>query len=259
MEPVRFCSIYKTVEVITGLSQVKSQGDHNCMKEYVSKKLKYTKRWFAYFDLLGFAELVRTSEINSVLPIYEKALEAIEEKANPKRAKGISYSWFSDTFILFTKGNSLQEFGLIEQASRLFFQKLIMHKIPVRGSLSYGNLYTQQEKNIFLGEALMDAYEYGEYQNWLNFVIAPSAYKALANLDFPMEDMAHYRLVTEKEIITHPKKECVFAYAFNNGMVNNKNPFLGALSSMRARSPKAVQIKYDNTIQFIKKHEWKRP
>lgn len=220
------------------------------------RKLRYTKRWFAYFDLLGFSSLVRTNEIHRVLPNYEKALGAIEEKAGPKRPKGISYSWFSDTFIIFTKGSSLSEFVLIEQASRLFFQKLILNKIAVRGALSYGDLYSQKEENIFLGEALIDAYEYGEQQNWLNFIVTPSAYDALLNLDFPMEKRAHYRRVEQDGVITHPKKENVFAFAFHNGLVNNINPFLTALNSMKEQSPKSVHKKYDCTIQFINKHAW---
>lgn len=229
------------------------------MDENIIRKLRYTKRWFAYFDLLGFANLVRTSEIHRVLPIYETALSAIEEKANPKKSKGLSYSWFSDTFIIFTRGSSLQEFAVIEQASRLFFQKLILNKIAVRGALSYGDLYTQQEKNIFLGEALMDAYEYGENQNWINFVISPSAYNALKKLDFPMEERAHYRLVEKNGVITHSENENVFAFAFNNGSVNLQNPFLSALTSMKGKSPKFVHNKYDNTIKFINKHLSKRP
>jgi hypothetical protein len=229
------------------------------MEENTNRKLRYTKRWFAYFDLLGFANLVRTNEIHNILPVYEKALAAIEDKANPKRSKGLSYSWFSDTFIIFTKGSSLQEFAVIEQASRLFFQELILNKIAVRGALSHGDLYTQQEKNIFLGEALMDAYEYGENQNWLNFVIAPSAYKALKSLSFPMEERLHYRLVEQNGVITHSKNENVFAFAFNNGSVNLQNPFLSALISMREKSPPSVHNKYDNTIQFIKQHAWQRP
>lgn len=228
------------------------------MEDELTKKLRYTKRWFAYFDLLGFSELVRTSEIHSVLPTYEKALEVIKEKANPKKAKGIGYSWFSDTFIIFTKGNSLEDFGLIEQTSRLFFQRLILHEIPVRGALSFGDLYTQQEKNIFLGEALMDAYEYGEKQNWLNFVIAPSAYDALAKLSFPMEERADYRLVIKKGVITHPNNENVWAYAFNNGTVNIQNSFLKALLAMREKSPPEVHDIYDNTIEFIEKHAWSK-
>lgn len=227
------------------------------MEENPYRKLRYTKRWFAYFDLLGFAQLVRKSEIHSVFPIYEKVLETIEEKAHTKKSKGIGYSWFSDTFILFTKGGSLEEFGLIEQVARLFFQRLILHKIPVRGSISFGNLYTQQDKNIFLGEALMDAYEYGEKQNWLNFVINPSVVSALDKLNFPMSKRAHYRLVTKRGVITHSKNSNVYAYAFNNGTVNGVNPLLKALSSMRDTAPSKQRIKYENTIEFIEQHAWK--
>ena len=228
------------------------------MEETLYKKLRYTKRWFAYFDLLGFAQLVRTSEIHSVLPIYEKVLETIKEKAGPKQPKGLSYSWFSDTFIIFTRGSSLEEFGLVEQVARLFFQKLILHEIPVRGAISYGDLYTQQEKNIFLGEALMDAYEYGEKQNWIDFVISPSAAKALDALGFPMSERAHYRSVEKKGVITHPGNKSVYAYAFNNGTVNGVNPLLKSLQSMKDSSPKSQKIKYENTIEFIERDAWKR-
>lgn len=224
------------------------------MEETLYKKLRYTKRWFAYFDLLGFAQLVRTSEIHSVLPIYEKILKTIEEKAGPKKPKGLSYSWFSDTFIIFTRGSSLEEFGLIEQAARLFFQRLILHKIPVRGALSYGDLYTQQEKNIFLGEALMDAYEYGEKQNWLNFVVSPSASRALDALGFPMSERVHYRIVEKKGIITHPVTKGVYAYAFNNGTVNGINPLIKSLRTMKEESPKSQKVKYENTLEFIEQH-----
>lgn len=225
------------------------------MQDTLYKKLRYTKRWLAYFDLLGFAQLVRTSELHSVLPIYEKVLETIEEKTGPTQPKGLSYSWFSDTFIIFTRGGSLKEFGLIEQAARLFFQRLILHKIPVRGAISYGDLYTQQEKNIFLGEALMDAYEYGEKQNWLNFVISPSAAKALDTLSFPMSERAHYRVVEKIGVITHPGNKEVYAYAFNNGTVNGINPLLNSLRAMRESSPKSQKTKYENTMEFIEQHE----
>ena len=227
------------------------------MEEILYKKLSYKKRWFAYFDLLGFAQLVRASEIHSVLPIYEKVLETIEDKACLKQPKGLSYSWFSDTFIIFTRGSSLEEFGLIEQAARLFFQRLILHEIPVRGAISYGDLYSQQEKNIFLGEALMDAYEYGEKQNWLNFVISPSAAKALDTLSFPMSERPHYRMVEKKGVITHPGNKSVYAYAFNNGTVNVVNPLLKSLRSMKDSSPKKQKVKYENTIEFIEQYAWK--
>lgn len=219
-------------------------------------KLRYTKRWFAYFDLLGFSNLVRNNEIFQVLPLYEIALNALEQKANPKRRNGISYSWFSDTFIIFTKGGSLEEFALIEQVARLFFQKLILNSLPVRGALTFGNLYTHLEKNIFLGEALMDAYEYGEKQNWLGFLITPSACAEIGRSGLPIEERPYYRHIFDPEIILHPENSNVFAYAFNNGSVNGTNPFLDSIRKMKVTAPEKVKIKYENTEKFIEQHLW---
>lgn len=223
------------------------------MEETGATKLRYTNRWFAYFDLLGFANLVRHHQIEHVLPIYEDVLTAIKQKAEPKSVYGISYSWFSDTFIIFSKGDSEKEFAFIEQASRLFFQKLILSGIPVRGSLTVGPLYTQQKKNIFLGEALIDAHEYGEKQNWLGFLLTPSVYHHLENSSLHLERRAHYRPVSIPGVITHPNPINVYAFAFNNGQVNGVNPYLKAIESMKVKAGNEYKEKYENTEKFIQK------
>ena len=229
------------------------------MEESSSSNLRYTKRWFAYFDLLGFANLVLNNRIEYVLPVYEDVLQQISSKADSKKYKGLSYSWFSDTFILFTKGSSDKEFGLIEQASRLFFQNLILREIPVRGSLTIGDLYTQQKKNIFIGKALIDAYEYGEKQNWLGFVLTPNVHAHLKGGSLELERRAFYRHVNDKKIITHNEPDNVYAYAFNNGLVNGKNPFLKSIDIMKKQAGKNYEDKYINTENFIKKHTLKKP
>ena len=229
------------------------------MDESNTGSLRYTKRWFAYFDLLGFANLVRTHKIEHVLPLYAEVLATITQKAESRRSKGISYTWFSDTFIIFTRGSSEKEFSLIEQVSRLFFQKLILSQIPVRGALTVGLLYTQQQKNIFLGEALIDAYEYGEKQDWLGFLLTPSAYQHLEGTSLHLERRAHYRVVDIEGVIKHPQSQNVFAFAFNNGWVNGKNPYLQAVQSMKRKAGEAFQTKYLHTEEFIKRHGKFRP
>ena len=229
------------------------------MEEFSSRPLRYTKRWFSYFDLLGFRNLVLKNRIEHVLPVYEDVLKVISRKADPKKSKGLSYSWFSDTFILFTKGNSDKEFALIEQASRLFFQNLILKEIPVRGSLTVGDLYSLQKKNIFIGKALIDAYEYGEKQNWLGFVLTPNVHSHLKGSSLELERRAFYRHINDPKIITHSKPDNVYAYAFNNGEVNGKNPFLKSIQTMKVQAGIKYEQKYINTENFIKKHQFQRP
>jgi hypothetical protein len=224
------------------------------MRATPSSKIRYKNRWFSYFDLLGFSNLVREHHIEYVLPIYEDVLKAIAQKAGPKEKYGISYTWFSDTFVIYSKSDSDQDFALIEQASRLFFQKLILKQIPVRGALSVGKLYTQKKKNIILGEALMEAYEYGEKQKWLGFLLTPSVFHHLQNGSLHLERRLHYRKVDMPGVITHPHSDNVYAFAFNNGTINGKNPYLNAVIAMKQKAGKAYESKYINTEKFIYTH-----
>lgn len=240
--------------ILQGQIQLTHDGANYNMRATLPSKIRYKNRWFSYFDLLGFSNLVREHKIEHVLPIYEDVLKAIIQKAGPKQKHGISYSWFSDTFIIFSKADSDHEFALMEQASRLFFQKLILNQIPVRGALTVGKLYTQQKKNIFLGEALIDAYEYGEKQKWLGFLLTPSVYHHLEDGSLHLNRRVHYRKVSLPGIITHPRPENVYAFAFNNGEVNGRNPYLDAVLLMKSKADKNYELKYLNTEKFIRAH-----
>lgn len=216
--------------------------------------LRYRERWFCYLDLLGFTNLVRTGAVEQVIPLYQEVIHSLEQQVAPKEKLGISHSWFSDTFIIFSRGDSLQEFALVEQAGRLFFQKLVLNRIPVRGAITVGKLYSQLERNIFIGEALIDAYEYGENQDWLGFLLTPRVYAKLEQSPLDLRCRIHYRPIGKPGVITHPHKENVYAFAFNNGLLNGQNPYLEAIRAMRAEVPDRYKQKYSNTEEFILEH-----
>lgn len=218
------------------------------------RPLRYRRRWFCYLDLLGFTSLVNDTSIHRVIPLYQDALRQLTRFATPKKRDGLLYGWFSDTFIIYSRDDDARGFAHVEHVSRLFFQKLILDHIPVRGALTHGSLYSQSRRNIFVGPALIDAYNYTENQELLGFVLTPSVYKRLANTDLCLERRAHYRLVTEPGIIDYEPSTPVYAFAFNNGTVNGRNPYLEALKTMRLEAPSRAQTKYDNTIAFALKH-----
>jgi hypothetical protein len=218
------------------------------------RTLQYRNRWFCYLDLLGFKDLVRTADVGHVIELYDDVIEKLMAGAEAKKPLGISYSWFSDTFILFSRGDSLQEFALLEQAGRLFFQRLILAEIPVRGAISHGKLYSNLEKNIFIGEALIEAYEYGEQQKWLGLLLAPSVYRRLNGSDLDIRRRYNYRPAPIQGVITHPSPENVFAFAFNNVTTNGANPLLSAIKRMKRKAGEPYRVKYENTEKFIAKH-----
>jgi hypothetical protein len=224
------------------------------MPQGIYKPLRYRKRWFCYLDLLGFTALVNDTNIERVIPLYHETLRHLAGFARSKKRNGLLYSWFSDTFIIYSRDDDEADFWYVEQVGRLFFQKLILSEIPVRGAITHGRLYSQSSQNIFVGPALIDAYHYAEKQSWLGFILTPNVSKRLESTSSPTDSRAHYRLVTEPGIILHEPSSPVYAFAFNNGLVNGKNPYLTALSKMKVKAPLDAQEKYDRTIAFATKH-----
>lgn len=221
------------------------------MKSELSSNIRYTDRWFCYFDLLGFKNLVYDKNIERVTGLYEKALDHLDLSKDEKKQNGIYISWFSDTFIIYSRGGKDKDFANIEAISRRFFQHLILNKIAVRGALTFGKLYSQQERNIFIGPALIDAYSYGEGQNWLGFALTPTAVKRLSEINLEVRERTFYRKVFNNNILKKGIDGPIYAYAFNNGLVNGKNPLLKALYAMKENVDLEYQEKYKNTIEFI--------
>lgn len=199
--------------------------------------VRYSRRWFCYLDLLSFSQLVQSQTIDSLLPPYEQALAHVEHAAAKRKRRGISYSWFSDTFIIYSQSDSAEDFTEVEQAGRLFFQELILARIPVRAALSCADLYSQKERNVFIEQALIEAHAYGEGQDWLGFILTPSALARMQEIHLPASERRFYHRVPEDGVLKPGVCGQVYAFAFNNGEVNGKSPYLPALLEMRAMAP----------------------
>lgn len=221
------------------------------MSELNYRPLRYRDRWFAYLDLLGFTNLITTGTIEKVLPVYFDALKQMRQACKfGKDEVGLLNSWFSDTFIIYSRSDSLQDFAQLESAARVFFQLLILNNIPVRGCISHGKLYSQAKQNVFVGPALIEAHLYGEALDWVGFCLAPSVEEKLKD-DLPLDQRTHYRKVSDPKILRKAEPEHLYAFAFNNGTLNGKNPYRKALKTMQATSPPEAVNKYNNTLEFL--------
>ena len=213
--------------------------------------LRYRDRWFAYLDLLGFTNLVQSGDIQKVLPVYSEALKQMRRACKlGKSEAGLLNSWFSDTFIIYSRSDSLKDFAHVESAARIFFQLLILKNIPVRGCISHGKLYSQAKQNVFIGQALIEAHIYGEALDWVGFCLAPSVEEKLKH-DLPLEERLHYRKVSDQHILRKAPTDHLYAFAFNNGTVNGKNPYRIALQSMKTDAPRETSQKYVNSLSFL--------
>ena len=220
------------------------------------------KRWVAYFDLLGIKSLFKTKNHLSIFVILASAIEESKNQINRVKSIGSAeYIWFSDTFIIYTDDDSKGSFQIIDSILRWFLYFLIIKGdgIPVRGAISCDEFYIDRKNNLFFGGALIEAYEYGEAQDWIGFLLCPSAEERLKYLEVPpaktFRDYAYTDIPLKKELSNLNNN--LPALIIGKWMkVNNQNPIIEKLSQMKGRiADENIRSKYDRTIEFILKNE----
>jgi hypothetical protein len=217
------------------------------MKNHIHYDANLTaKRWVGYFDLLGVKQIYKTKDHIQIFIAISSAAERCKERSD---AWGnVGYAWFSDTFIFFTNDDSAESLKAIENISRWFVYSLITNCIPVRGAISCDAFYADRENDIFFGEALLEAYKYGEAQDWIGFILSPSAEKRLKQLETLSELRLNYVhtdipfKTTSK--LNHNLSACIIGKNVGKTTMsgNNKNPIIEKLSQMKK------QIKDENGL-----------
>lgn len=213
-------------------------------------------RWVAYFDLLGTKELIKSGKTLKVFSAYQTASEKLD--AWKQRHPQVSQCWFSDTFLLFTEDGTAESFAAIEMVSRWFIFSLLRAKIPVRGSLAIGDFYADSENGVYLVEALVEAHDWGENQDWLGYLLTPSATSALEELGLPVQERLNYRKYEVPLKKPHPQSEKVAACVVGNWILLSgiRNPLIDKLLEMQKQQidDRIIQ-KYHRTILFLEKYQ----
>lgn len=216
------------------------------------------KRWVGYFDLLGVKSLFKSNNPpHSVFGALSSAIEKFKKRAEAR--KNVGYTWFSDTFIVYTDDDSSESFCSIDFIARWFFYYLITNGdgIPIRGAISCDEFYVDRENNLFFGEALIEAYKYGEIQDWIGVILCPSAEEQLKHLnklelksdhyaytDIPLKIGQCYHLIEKLPALILGKW----------GFFLNENSIIERLSQMKERNvDERIRSKYNRTIEFILK------
>jgi hypothetical protein len=126
-----------------------------------------TNRFVAFFDIMGFKDLVfrkEHSEIVKLLESISKNREALELINNHKAQDGSietghtrSYT-FSDSIIFFSSGDSKADLTKILLDCALILAFSLDAGIPIKCAISYGQITVNVEKSVFFGQPIIDAY-----------------------------------------------------------------------------------------------------
>ncbi len=230
-----------------------------------------SKRWVSYFDLLGVKSLFKPENQLSLItalaesPVFNKEnylsvfvplSTAIEKlKKQIRSCKNVGYVPFSDTLIVYTDDDS-GSFCDIDRISRHFVYDLINcgDGIPIRGAMSCADFYVDRENDLFFGQALMEAYKYGEAQDWVGFLLCPSVEEQLNNLRTSVDNLSSYAStdIPYKEGQCNLNKKLPAFIIGKREACDNSKPITEKLCKMKERIvDEYIRAKYDRAIKFI--------
>lgn len=131
----------------------------------MSEAKEYKECYVAFVDVLGFKNIIQNGNCDEIYSIFEDLFvtEQIELAFNDKKISIINqvkYMIMSDSIVMYID-SSLDDslFALLYRCLYLQ-QQLLERKIPIllRGGISKGELFVDEEKNIIFGKALTKAY-----------------------------------------------------------------------------------------------------
>jgi hypothetical protein len=141
-----------------------------------------THNFAAHLDILGFGNAVLTSfdeawgALSDLRRARDKALRTIPipiATGVPLVDKVRSF-FFSDSVILYTSGDSVDDLIAILIATATLFGESLRTCVPLRGGLAHGKFQMDPEKRLFMGESLVKACRIGEDAQWLGIVLDTS-------------------------------------------------------------------------------------
>lgn len=160
-----------------------------------------SQRTVAFLDILGFREAVLNTPLSELAAKYEQRIAEADAMNHPS-GLATGYSLFpthppnaplcqrfvfSDSIILVSiDDQAISALKLLVYAWRLS-QAFIAFKMPLRGGIAFGDLYSNPQKNICLGRALTTAYELEQAQAWIGVTVHSSVQEKFPEILSPHE------------------------------------------------------------------------
>jgi len=212
--------------------------------------------WLAVFDILGYRDLLSVEKDDmkfyQVLFDYQDTLNYLKESCNQYEIGWIDYSWFSDTFLMFTPDDFARSYRVIEFASKNFIEKCLYSRIPMRAAIAVGPFMRTKDNRTFIGKAFLEAFEYAEDQDWIGLLMTSSAIKKAES--FGLNPTHHDFVRSDKIPMRKFAGQNILAYRFQNGAANFSSPLLPILREMKQLSDENYRYMYERTEQFIEEH-----
>lgn len=215
------------------------------------------KRAVAYFDILGFKAKLDNIPLEELSSKYDRIVRQTDGEISISNGqfsrKDVCYRYiFSDSLFLVAKEDTEDSFiDLVSYAWRLM-QEFIAFGFPLRGAITYGDLYADLACNVFLGKAISEAVLLEGQQDWIGAVVDRSAINRYKSI-FENDDTQKYIMNVLLPIHDVPFKDGTRKdYNVINWRINMVSE--DGIKALFKNEPfdSGAQIKIDNTLRFSK-------
>lgn len=153
----------------------------------------------AVCDILDFKGLVRRLPLQRVVDDYLEFLRcalhsSVHQDSTPtvtptlediRDQSHVGVAWFSDTILLYGHDESPEtNERIIDCVGRLLFQTVRTPGTRLRAGISFGEVHCDPENDVYVGQAIVDAYQLEQAQQWSGGALTDSA-RAHALRDSP--------------------------------------------------------------------------
>jgi len=150
------------------------------------------ERFVAFFDILGFKDKVMREDHDKIyndladIQVNEDLLN--NTLNNPTVQKtfqdcDIRIVKFSDSIVLFSKKDTIENFILFLISTRFLFTSFLEKNFLIKGSMAYGKISLDKEKQLYFGQPIIDAYFLEEDVNYIGVVAHNSIDKFKQSID----------------------------------------------------------------------------
>lgn len=165
--------------------------------------LKSSYGLVAFFDILGYRQIIANNEIKEAASIIKRVLKKVTDFQNAadvvekelKFSPATKYLAFSDSILVYTnysenEASQKNQAGLFIAGCAGLCGDLFEEGLPARGAIAKGEFFIEQTS--FAGKAIVEAYEFANAMEFSGCVIVPTAETEFAGISDPLNLLFSY-------------------------------------------------------------------
>ena len=209
-------------------------------------------RFVAFLDIMGFKDRVGRTSHSRLLAQLTDFNKAITGYIGKYQNTEIQLAQFSDSIVLFSNDITQKSLKTLAEVTRGIMQTAIKLQIPLKGAIAQGQITCDIPKQLFFGQALIDAYLLEENIHYYGILVHHTAENSVIKLGTDNNIFKDIQAPLKSGKIWHYELSWYIDDAQNTD--DKINEISIALKDIRQTVSDAPRKYIDNTLEVINKY-----